>query len=67
MKVFQTIIGNSQFANKVKDNLVYVDWSEGKKNPKILSIEDYQQLKSSDKLIARKFETVDENIAQLAK
>ncbi len=64
---FQTIIGNSQFANKVKDNLVYVDWSEGKKNPKILLIEDYQQLKSSDKLIARKFETVDENIAQLAK
>ena len=64
--VFQTIIGNSEYANTVKDYLAYVDWSEGKKNPKILMSEDYEKLKASEKLIARKFESVDENIAQLA-
>jgi hypothetical protein len=64
---FQTIIGNSQYADKIKDYLTYVDWSEGKKNPKILSLEDYEQLKSSDKLIARKFNEVNDKIAELAK
>ena len=64
---FQTIISNSQYADKIKDYLTYVDWSEGKKNPKILSLEDYEQLKSSDKLIARKFNEVNDKIAELAK
>ena len=64
---FQTIIGNSKYADTVRDYLTYVDWSEGKKNPKILTGEDYMKLKSSDKLMARKFECVDDIIAKLSK
>ena len=54
--IFSTIIYNSQYKNKIEDNLVYVDWSEGKARPKILTKNDYENLKSSDKLFARKFD-----------
>ncbi len=63
---FQTILGNSEYADTIKDYITYVDWSEGKKNPKILTEEDYERLKSSDKLIARKFENVNDKIKYLS-
>ncbi len=64
---FQTIIGNSEYIHKTRDYLTYVDWSEGKKNPKVLGGgEDYEKLKSSDKLMARKFERVDDCIKKLS-
>ena len=34
--LFQTIIGNSPFAARVRRNLVYTDWSAGGKNPAAL-------------------------------
>ena len=43
----------------------YVDWSEGKRNPKILKTEDYKRLICSGKLMARKFDnTVDAGIIE---
>ena len=59
--IFQTILFNSEYADTCCGNLLYVDWSEGKKNPKVLGLEDLEKLAKSDKLIARKF---DENIPE---
>lgn len=54
--IFQTILHNSPFRDKmVNDNLLYLDWSAGAASPKVLTMEDADQLKSTDKLFARKF------------
>ncbi|MEO8713267.1 MAG: hypothetical protein ABI405_14140, partial [Parafilimonas sp.] len=54
--IFSTILYNSSFKNKIADNFIYVDWSAGKANPKILTADDYDALKDSSKLFARKFD-----------
>ena len=55
--MFQTIIYNSEFRKyMVNDNLLFVDWSEKRHSPKILNMEDKQQLTDSPKLFARKFD-----------
>jgi hypothetical protein len=54
--IFSTILYNNGFKDKIADNLLYVDWSSGKAHPKILNSEDYDALKASDKLFARKFD-----------
>ncbi|MBC8034458.1 MAG: glycosyl transferase [Chitinophagaceae bacterium] len=54
---FQTILYNSPFKDTIRNpNLHYIDWSEGKKNPKLLTIEDYNKLVSSNLFFARKFD-----------
>jgi hypothetical protein len=65
---FASILYNSEFRNRISNNLVYVDWSVPKKtgHPKILDISDYDKLKSSEKLFGRKFDSnVDPNIIDL--
>ena len=48
---------NSEFKETIAGyNLCYVDWSEGKKNPKLLNEKDLPALQASDKLLARKLE-----------
>jgi hypothetical protein len=61
---FQTLVLNSRFAAAVvNDNLRYVDWSAGGRNPKILTTEDLPKLAASGKLFARKFDAaVDEGV-----
>jgi len=54
--IFSTILYNSLFKEKIADNLIYVDWSSGLAHPKILTIDDYEVLKASPKLFARKFD-----------
>ncbi|CAN5575641.1 beta-1,6-N-acetylglucosaminyltransferase [soil metagenome] len=52
-----TIVMNSHFRNSViNDNGRYIDWSRGGSNPKILGSEDFDQIMSSGKLYARKFD-----------
>ena len=52
-----TLIMNSSFKDSVvHDNYRYVDWSKGGPNPKILTVEDFETLSHSDKLLARKFD-----------
>jgi len=53
----QTLLMNSPFKERVVgENIVYIDWSEGNPNPKILTMDDYLKLKNSTKLFARKFD-----------
>ncbi len=52
-----TIIMNSEFRDSVvNDNFYYIDWSQGGVNPKTFTLEDFDALISSDKLLARKFD-----------
>jgi hypothetical protein len=52
-----TIIMNSPFKESViHENYRYFDWSLGGANPKILTVKDFEALKNSDKLLARKFD-----------
>lgn len=61
--LFQTIIMNSQYKDTVMDYLTYVNWESNKRNPKTLSINDIDELRSSKYLLARKFdEEVDKDI-----
>ncbi len=54
---FATILYNSQFKDKIENNVVYVDWT-GQKNghPRILNSSDYENLLTTEKLFARKFD-----------
>ena len=58
----------------VNDNYRYIDWSGGGANPKVLTLDDAEELKRSHKLFARKFDTtqdaavldvIDESLATL--
>jgi len=61
--MMHTVFMNSPLRDKRKDYLTYVDWSEQKPSPKILTIDDYEQIINSDKFFARKFDsTVDNEI-----
>ncbi len=55
--IFQTILYNSVYKSKMlNDNLRYIDWSQGGASPKLLTMADADQLLSSEKLFARKFD-----------
>lgn len=55
---FQTVIMNSKFANKVENNnLRFIDWDNRNGNsPAILDGSDFEKIKASDSLFARKFD-----------
>ncbi len=61
--IFATILYNSHFKERMAENLVYVDW-EGQENghPRVLDINDFDKLKASEKLFARKMD-IDHNSA----
>jgi hypothetical protein len=59
---FETILLNSPFKSEViNDCKKYSDFSEGKPHPKNLTIVDFETLKKSGKLFARKFKTEEGN------
>lgn len=62
--LIQSILYNSTFKSQiVNNNLRYIDWSEGGANPKILTIVDLNELKSTSCFFARKFDVdVDDEI-----
>ena len=53
---FQTLAMNSPFAVSIKPYLHYIKWEAGMSSPKILTVADYEDLKKTDKIIARKFD-----------
>jgi hypothetical protein len=54
---FHTIVMNSAFAARVADDdLRYIDWSEDRDNPKLLTTADFDALMTSGQLFARKFD-----------
>ncbi|MEH2273655.1 MAG: beta-1,6-N-acetylglucosaminyltransferase [Nostoc sp.] len=57
---FQTLILNSPFKDKVvNDNLKYIDWGDDiyAYHPIILEKKDFEKIRQSEKLFARKFDT----------
>ncbi len=54
---FQTLFMNSPYAADIEPNLVYMDWSEGKNSPKVLTDADYDLMIKPEKLIARKIDS----------
>jgi hypothetical protein len=53
---FHTLIMNSDFSEDViNDNQLYVDWNKGPHFPRILTMDDWDAIKTSGKLFARKF------------
>jgi Core-2/I-Branching enzyme len=54
---FQTILHNSPLRQTIDHpNLHYVDWTENKAHPKLLTSDDFDRIISSDKFFARKFD-----------
>jgi Core-2/I-Branching enzyme len=59
---FQTILLNSELRDTiVNDNLRYIDWTRGKK-PAILNVRDFDALRASPKLFARKFDVNEDEL-----
>lgn len=55
--VIATVIMNSEHSKQTNpDNLRYIDWSEGKANPKFLDVKDISKIVSSKMMFARKFD-----------
>jgi hypothetical protein len=65
---FQTVLLNSSLSsNIVNDNLRYIDWSPHRSgNPAFLDDSDYEKVRASNKIFARKFhETTSERLRKL--
>ncbi len=61
--IFNTLIMNSPFKDKVFHYLRYIDWSEGRVTPKVFRSSDIDDLLKSGCFLARKFdETADKAI-----
>ncbi len=57
--VFQTLLYNSPFRNDiVNNNLRFIDWSDGMKNPKTFTFADFHQIINSNQFFGRKFNSV---------
>lgn len=56
--VFQTLANGYSGSVIANNNLTYIDWSEGKESPKVLTNDDFSSLESSDCLFARKFDSI---------
>lgn len=55
--LIQSILYNSPLKDKIiNNNLRYIDWSEGKASPKILTVKDIEKLNESNSFFARKFD-----------
>lgn len=55
--LYSTIIMNSDFRGKIlNNNLRYIEWEDGKANPKILNYTNLESLKNSEHIFARKFD-----------
>jgi hypothetical protein len=55
--IFASILYNSPFKDRIRDSLVYVDWTGQKDgHPRVLNIGDFDKMKASGKLFARKFD-----------
>ncbi|WP_439505940.1 beta-1,6-N-acetylglucosaminyltransferase [Sediminibacterium sp.] len=66
--IFQTLLFNSKYQKDiVGDNLRYIDWSDRKQNPKLLSSQDFNAFMQSGKFFARKFQENDDVLDMIDK
>lgn len=64
--IFPSILYNSSFRDKLQPCLLFVKWLPGEGHAEILTSKDFEELKASDKLFARKFDAkVDSQIFSL--
>ena len=65
--LLNTILMNSPLKNTIiNNNYRYIDWSNGGASPKIITETDFNSIKKSDKLFARKFDLqIDSKILKL--
>jgi hypothetical protein len=65
--LFHTILYNSKYSgNMVNDNLRFIKWEPGKVNPNTLTVNNIEEILSSGKLFARKFDiNTDEKVLDL--
>jgi len=55
---FQTLVMNSEYSDTIiNDNLRYIDFSDRKAHPGLLTTRDLNKLLTTEKLFARKFDT----------
>jgi len=55
--IFSTLVYNSPYRSKVKENLVYMIWPvHGEAHPTTFTISDFDRIMSSGKVFARKFD-----------
>ncbi len=58
-----TIIMNSTFRDTVVNNNFYhMNWASGSSNPTILTTTDFDTLVKSDKMLARKFDIIEDPV-----
>lgn len=63
---FHTLVLNSPYKDEKKDYLHYIDWTECKNSPKTLTLKDFDKIKRSKCLMARKFDiNVDNKIIKI--
>ena len=67
--IFQTLLMESPYKNTRHNYLHYIDWTKRRgrqrNSPNILTIDDYEAIKKSGYLMARKFDAnVDKNIIE---
>lgn len=56
--IFSMILYHSHFKESIVDNVVHVDWTgQTQGHPRILNSSDFEKLKASNKLFARKFDS----------
>ncbi len=66
--LFQTVFMTSPFKDTRRDNLTFLEWESNQNNPRVLTVQDLDLLKSCRHLFARKFDvTVDGDIFELLK
>lgn len=59
-------MNHTSFKNKVKRNLVYVDWTGCKNSPRTLTESDYSKFIGGEYMFARKFDLdIDQNIVKI--
>jgi len=64
--IFNTLVMNSPFKDRIEHYLRYIDWSEGKVTPKVFQSADLRVLLDSGCFLARKFDqAIDQNILML--
>lgn len=55
--LIHTILGNSRFEDRVADTYPwFIDWSENRNSPPVLTLDRFDELAASGKLFARKFD-----------
>ena len=60
--IFSTLVYNSPFRSKIKDNLVFMLWPiHGEAHPQTFNINDFDLVMASGKFFARKFDNKVDN------